>query len=150
MALALGIYALRSAPLLLDLAFRFGGGADDDLTVIPVSVLFLRLIASSLTSDGMRSILFPLVYGDGCDESSPKKSGLIRGGGAVVFIGCAGGALAFTGDVLTFTFADAAWNVGYADVDADDASVASAGGGDVAFIGCFAAVWDKKKAFICS
>ena len=62
MALALGILALRSAPLLLDLAFRFGGGADAGLPMTPVSNLFLRLRASSLASDGMTSI--PLVAFD--------------------------------------------------------------------------------------
>ena len=49
--------------------------------------------------------------------------------------------------MLAFTFADAAWNVGYADVDAD---AASAGGGDVAFAAFFTSAWDAKKAFICS
>ena len=151
MGLALGILALRSGPLLLDLAFDFGGGADDDLVRIPVPTLFLGLRASSLASDGMKSIPFPLVCIDGCDESngsnSPEKSAFSSGGGAVAFIGCGGGDLAFIVDVLTFTFADAAWNVGYADVDAD---AASAGGGDVAFAAFFASAWDAKKAFICS
>ena len=122
-----GLVAPLAFPVLLDLALDFGGGADAGLPRSPVPILFLRLRASSLASDGMKSIPIPFVYGDGCDESRcPKKPSLSSGGGAVAFIGCAGGDLAFIVEVLTFTFADAAWNVGYADA----AAAAFAGGCD--------------------
>ena len=55
-----GLLAL-AFPVLLDLALDFGGGADDGLGASPVATLFLRLRASSLASDGMKSIPVPFV-----------------------------------------------------------------------------------------
>ncbi len=137
-----GLVAPLAFPVLLDLALDFGGGADDDLGVSPVAVFFIRLNASSRVSV-LKLSLGILI--SGCDGSIVHVAASC-GGGGVAFIGCGVGDLAFIGDVLTFTFADAAWNVGYADVDAD---AASAGGGDVCFIFRFASAWDLQKFVIC-
>ena len=53
-----GLVAPLAFPVLLDLALDFGGGVDAGLGMSPVPILFLRLRASSLASDGMTSIPF--------------------------------------------------------------------------------------------
>ena len=76
-----GLVAPLAFPVLLDLDFDFGAGADDALEVSPVAVFFIRLIAASLVSDGRRSNGGGFVGTGGCDWS------ISGGGGDVAFAG---------------------------------------------------------------
>jgi hypothetical protein len=110
-----GLLALLACPMLLDLVLLGGGGSDADLMGMPAFVFFIRLIAASLVSDGIRSSTFALVGSDGTDGSI--SSGSFDGVGGAFAAGGDGG-FAFIVGVFAATFADAAWDVGYADATA--------------------------------